>query len=415
MNSNPSSATITPARTKRIIIQHNSHGTTLPSNQQLDYSSSGLSGTDEDEIFFDSESYLSGDHAGIDRNSTVLRGGRRLKNNLHSSNLNVGSETISGTTSGNTSDNIPITSNTGNDIESMSSAHYSYPPMSTGTNVMGATTHIGVSNELNRKKKLRKKSLQYQQDQFLKSSFKEFKDSHGFYGGVLTEEDYKNLFVIPHEEIFTTEHFRTVIEPALREYEDAQSRQRQQKHHKTYKEMTVKERYHKLVDKQAREALQRQYDVEFISLLEDILIPFINQRKVESNIDIEEEQEPEKNKEMLMERLKGNFMVLSLADNHRRFLAHAVCQFYGLKSFSTDFDSQRVTVISKRRHLVETDQYPLYETKKDLLSTYLAQFKPEKPSYMIGNDLFKYECNEITVLDKKSFVKHYRKKKKHHE
>ncbi|KAG2383081.1 hypothetical protein C9374_004418 [Naegleria lovaniensis] len=391
-----------PVRTKRIIIQHNSHGTTLPSNQQLDYSSSGLSGTDEDEIFFDSESYLSGDHAGIDRNSTVLRGGRRLKNSLHSSGLNVGSETISGTS--NTTDNIPISNASSNDIES-TSAHYSYPPM-TGTDVAGTTTHIGVSNELNKKKKLRKKNLQYQQDKFLKTSFKEFKDSHGFYGGILSEEDYKSLFVIPHEEIFTTEHFRTVIEPALREYEDTQSLHHKQQ--KPYKALSVKERYHKLVDKQAKEALQRQYDVEFISLLEDILVPFINQRKAESNI--EEESE---NKESLVERLKGNFMVLALTDSHRRFLTHAVCQFYGLKSFSTDFDSQRVTVISKRRHLVETDQYPIYETTKDLLSTYLAQSKPEKPSYMIGNDLFKHEGNEITVLDKKSFVKHYRKKKQH--
>jgi len=69
-------------RPKRIIIHH-SGGTSLPSSNQhpVDYSSSGLSGTDEDDIYFDSESYLSGD-AGIDRHSTILRGGNRMKSNM---------------------------------------------------------------------------------------------------------------------------------------------------------------------------------------------------------------------------------------------------------------------------------------------------------------------------------------------
>ncbi|EFC40393.1 predicted protein [Naegleria gruberi] len=373
-------------RPKRIIIQHNSLGTTLPS-QNVDYSSSGLSGTSEDDIFFDSESYLSGD-ATIDRNSTVLRGGRRM--NRGNSSAQQPSNVV--TSSEVASHHI--------EIENIEQAH-SFPPSS---NLMT------FSSTVDKKKKLRKKNLQVQQDQVVKKHLKDLKDANIFHGDA-TEEDYKSLFVIPHEEIWTTSEFRNVIEPALREFEE-QGYQMKEKKAPSLKSLTAHQRYHKLVEQQAKEALNRQYDVDFVTLMEDILIPFINQRKV---IDEENENKEENTAEQqseLVDRLKGNFMVLVLTDGHRRFLTHAICQFYSLKSFSTDYDGARVTVISKRRHLVESDDYPVYESRANYLSTYLAQFKQEKPSYMLDNDLFKHEGNEIKVLDKKSFVKHYRKKKK---
>ncbi|KAL9652805.1 hypothetical protein ABK040_010837 [Willaertia magna] len=332
----------------------------------VDYSSSGIS--DEDNVFFDSESYLSSD-AGIDKNSTLLRRGRVKQ----------------------VEQPIVISHNNENvDHNRHQQVNHHHP--------------------VNTVKKLRKKSAQTKQEETLQKSLKEVHDSSKQLS-TMDLEEYKDLFVVPYEAFFTTERYKRVIEPALKEFEDnLYIIPKDQKKIKLFKEYTPQERFKKCIDKKFKDTLLRQYDATFISILEKLLIPFLNSRK-EETIQTTKEEEEEATTE-ISEQLKGNFIVLKLNDKYRRHICHAVCQYYGLKCFPVDFQEGIATVISKRRSMVEKNEYPTKWVDGELLSTFIKQMKSNQSQMDYSKYFGNLEENEVDLVDKKSFVKHYRKKKK---